>query len=90
VFVNGVALTGSSDTTTQTFVTVVPTGVDCLAVSYTSAYAATPFVSATISSTGDIIYQMNVRQITSSGYLAIFSDTITENGVTINTYAKGG
>lgn len=72
----------------QAFVTGIPTGIDNYFVGFPSGnFPTVPKIQATVEVTGDIMYMVNVRNRTISGYTAIFSDTIQESGVSLHTFA---
>lgn len=83
-YANATFLTGGL----QLFTTSVPTGISTLAVFYPQPFASIPSISPTISSTGSIIYGIMAQSISSSGYSAILSDVVMENGIVITTLAK--
>lgn len=71
----------------QSFVSYVSTGIDASGVLFPVAFATTPKIHATIEVSGDIMYMVNVRGRGTTGYTAIFSDTIQELGVYLHTFA---
>jgi hypothetical protein len=81
--------TGSFITTgnQQSFVTTVATGIDLQYVSFPFNFPIIPKIVASMEVSSDIMYSMNVRNRSISGYNAIFSDTIQETGVFIHTIA---
>lgn len=72
----------------QMFSVQVPTGTVALNVQFPVSYALSPQISPTTSSAAGIVYLVNPQTITSSGYTAVFSDTILETGVVLTTIAK--
>lgn len=85
LLVNGVPIVAD---TSQIFSVQVPTGTVALSVPFPISYALSPQVSASASSTAGIVYLVNPQTVTSSGYTALFSDTILETGVTLTTFSK--
>lgn len=85
-------LTGQLVVTTGSeryFNTSVPTGVDSLLVTWSPNFANIPnMIQVTLEITGNILYDVNIRNRTISGYTAVFSDTITESGILLHTLAK--
>lgn len=72
----------------QSFITLVPTGIDALFISFPQNFSIIPKVQATIETTTNIVYYMVISTRTISGYSGIFSDTIQElSGVYVNTFA---
>lgn len=76
----------------QIFTTGInPTGFDQYFVHFPLGnFSKIPKIITTIEVSGDseILYLMNVRNRTISGYQAVFSDIISENGVVIHTIAS--
>jgi len=57
-------------------------------VLFPQAFGAIPrVVQTSIEVTGDVMYYMAIRNRATTGYWAIFSDTITESGVVLHTLA---
>ncbi len=84
------SLTGTFLTTgtSQSFVTVIPTGVDNYFVQFPANFPIIPKVQVSIEVTGDYIYFAAVRGRTVSGYVVLLSDIVQESGVTANTFAS--
>lgn len=72
----------------QEFVTSIPTGVELFPVIFPVSFPSVPKVQATVEVTGDVMYFVGVKNRTTTGYFALFSDIITEDGVSVNTFAK--
>ncbi len=72
----------------QEFITSIPTGVELYPIIFPVAFSSIPKVQATIEVTGDVMYFVGVKNRTTTGYFALFSDIITEDGVSVNTFAK--
>lgn len=73
----------------QFFRTLIPTGIDIYFISFPVNFINIPKVVATIEITGDIMYGLNIRNITTSGYSGLFSDVITEeSGIYVNSYCS--
>lgn len=71
--------------------TAIPTGVDSYFISWTPNFSSIPVsIVSTLEVTGSLLFTTNISNRTVSGYTALFSNIITENGVTINTYARLG
>ena len=72
----------------QSFAYTIPTGIDMSGVLFPQAFGAIPrVVQTSIEVTGDVMYYMAIRNRATTGYWAIFSDTITESGVVLHTLA---
>lgn len=69
-------------------VTIIPTGVDDYFIAFGVTFGQIPKVQCTVEVTGDITYFCAVRGRTTSGYTALFSDTVRESGVSVNTFAS--
>lgn len=68
--------------------TVIPTGTDSYFVTFGITFSSIPKVQATVEVTGDVMYYVAIRNRTTSGYTALFSDTVLESGVYVNTFAS--
>lgn len=71
--------------------TLIPTGVDSYFINWTPVFTTQPAaVVASLEVTGSLLFSLNVKGISISGYTALFSNTISEGGVTVHTYARQG
>ena len=71
----------------QHFNTAIASGNDTYYISFPSSFTSIPKIYATVEVTGNIMYAFNVIGKTVAGYTGIFSDTVQENGVSIDTLA---
>lgn len=100
---NGLNLSGNLQTTgsnlynlvknfsgnSQCFITGInPTGFDSYMVTYPlGAFPVVPRIQCTIEVSGGVMYGVNITGRTTTNYWAIFSDTISESGVVLHTFA---
>jgi hypothetical protein len=84
------ANTGNFVTTSSqtSFITSVPQGVESLFVPFPFNFASPPKIQVTVEVTGDVMYAVNVRSRTISGYTALLSDTVSEDGVSLHSFAS--
>lgn len=64
-----------------------PTGFDNYFVNFPVIFSSIPKVLVTVEITGDVMYAAAVRNRNVSGYTVLFSDTISELGVSLHTIA---
>jgi hypothetical protein len=72
----------------QTFTTAIPMGVDSYGIVFPAAFGVAPKIQVTLEITGEQLYGTCIRSRTTTGYYAVFSDTIGENGVVLHTFAS--
>lgn len=76
----------------QAFTVAVTTGVDTQSVSFpvsfTGGVVPTVQVTLDIPSNSEYMYNVAVRNITTSGFTALYSDTVLENNVVLNVWAS--
>lgn len=70
-----------------TWTVPVPTGISSLTVRLPTRFAAPPLLTWGISTVEPVTYLANPQQITASGFVVHFSDTVLEPGVTLTTTA---
>lgn len=76
-------------TTQQSFTLNVPTNVETTGILFPVAFSSTPAsVNITLEVPGDVMYMTSIKNKSSSGFTADFSDVILEEGVKINTFAS--
>ena len=68
--------------------TIVPTGSGNLFIQFPINFISTPIIFNNIETSGTVGYYTNVSDLTTSGYMALFSDVIRESGVILYTLAK--
>lgn len=92
--IDNISISGSSTSLTgdeRIVLTQIPTGVDSYFIQWSPNYVTTPLaVLATLEITGTKLYSINVKDRTVSGYTVLFSNTVLESGVFVNTYARQG
>ena len=66
----------------------IPSGVSSLQIAFSRVYTQPPPLTWSLQCDYGYMYGMNPVQITSSGYTAVFSDFIRENGVVLVTFVK--
>ena len=75
--------------TQQSFTLNVPTNVETTGILFPVAFSSTPAsVNITLEVPGDVMYMTSIKNKSSSGFTADFSDVILEEGVKINTFAS--
>lgn len=75
--------------TQQSFTLNVPTNIETTGILFPVAFSATPAsVNITLEVPGDVMYMTAIKNKSSSGFTADFSDIILEEGVKINTFAS--
>ena len=76
-------------TTQQSFTLNVPPNIESTGILFPIAFSSTPSsVNITLEVPGDVMYMTAIKNKSSSGFTAEFSDIILENGVKINTFAS--
>ena len=70
------------------FITGLTSGSDQYFIGFDPSFGATPVVEITVGVTGDYLYMANVKNRSISGFTAIMSDTIYEEGVFLNVMAS--
>ena len=75
--------------TQQSFTLNVPTNVETTGILFPVAFSSTPAsVNVTLEVPGDVMYMTSIKNKSSSGFTADFSDIILEEGVKLNTFAS--
>jgi hypothetical protein len=75
--------------TQQSFTLNVPINVETTGILFPVAFSSTPAsVNITLEVPGDVMYMTSIKNKSSSGFTADFSDIILEEGVKINTFAS--
>jgi len=75
--------------TQQSFTLNVPINVETTGILFPVAFSSTPAsVNITLEVPGDVMYMTSIKNKSSSGFTADFSDVILEEGVKINTFAS--
>jgi len=77
-----------TQTSQQVFNTNVPQGIESLGVLFPATFSSTPKVNVTLETAGDVMYMVNVRSRSTTGYYADFSDVVAESTVVLNTFAS--
>lgn len=76
----------------QAFTNSVTTGVDTQFITFPAAFTggAIPTVQVTldIPSNSDYMYNVAIRNVTTSGFTALYSDVVLETGVVLNVWAS--
>lgn len=85
VRVNGVPIGGGG---AVTWTVPVPTGVSSLTVALPTPFASPPQLTWGVGATGPVTYLATPQAITVSGFVAQFSDTVLEPGVTLTATAS--
>jgi len=70
----------------QRIYTSIPSGIDKIYIPL--SLTGFPLISANLEAIGNIKYLVTLQQVNSSGYFAMFSDTISETGLYLHTIAK--
>jgi hypothetical protein len=71
----------------QKFSVELSTGIERYTGSFNQTFSALPSVVGTMQTTGDYMYVVGFNSITTSGFVADFSDIILESGVKLNIIA---
>ena len=73
----------------QSFSTGInPTGFDSYMVTYPlGAFSVLPRIQCTVEISGNVMYAINITGRSTTNFYALFSDTVSENGVVLHTYA---
>lgn len=90
IIISGSAPTGSSSySSTFSFTSAVPTGSDRYYVNFPIAFATTPVVGVTLeTSAASVSYATAVSGRATTGFWALFSDDVIENGLSLNVFAQ--
>lgn len=80
-------ITGYITSPIKKFIFDIETGINLFTGTFITPFNDEPVITASIQSTGEYQYLINFNQINSTGFVAIFSDTITESGVKLNIIA---
>lgn len=72
----------------QSFLAVVSSGADNMGVTFPSVFGSLPKIQTSVEVSQDIMYAVNIKNKTVSGFTAIFSDTIRETGVFLHVFAS--
>jgi len=74
--------------TQQSFTLDVPQNIDTTGIEFPVPFSSTPTsVNVTLEVPGDVMYMTTIKNKSSAGFTAEFSDHILEAGVKINTFA---
>ncbi len=72
----------------QSFITgILPTGFEEYFIKFPNDFSEIPKIQTTVEVSGDILYGINVRNKSISGFTALFTDDIAESGVYLNVFA---
>lgn len=80
-------ITGYVESPIKKFLFDIESGAILFTGTFNTKFNTIPVVSASIQTSGDYQYSMNFFDITTSGFVAIFSDQVTESGVKLNIIA---
>ena len=69
------------------FVTLMQTGIEETGIQFPYTFAAIPRVLADMQLVSDTGYLVGIKNVTATGYTAIFSDIIEETGLYLHTFA---
>ena len=75
--------------TQQSFTTTLPANMDSTGIQFPVAFSSTPAsVNVTLEIPGDVSYMVAIKNKSSTGFTAEFSDVILEENVKLNTFAR--
>ena len=69
------------------FVTLMQTGIEETGINFPYTFAAIPRVLVDMQLVSDTGYLVGIKNVTATGYTAIFSDIIEETGLYLHTFA---
>jgi len=77
-------------TSNQVFTTTLAPGADAYSINYPVVFAGItpPKVQATLEVAGDVMYNLSIKSISTTGYTGLLSDNVLENDVKIHTFAS--
>lgn len=77
-------------TSNQVFTTTLTPGADAYSINYPVVFAGiiAPKVQATLEVSGDVMYNLSIKSISTTGYTGLLSDNVLENDVKIHTFAS--
>lgn len=70
------------------FLTLLPTGIEQTGISFPYTFNSIPRVLTDLQFISDTGYIVAAKNVASTGYVAIFSDVITETGLYLHTFAN--
>ena len=77
-------------TSNQVFTTPLTPGADTYSINYPVVFAGIipPKVQATLEVSGDVMYNLSIKSINTTGYTSLLSDNVLESNVKIHTFAS--
>jgi hypothetical protein len=74
----------------QVFTTSLTPGADAYAINYPVVFGGViaPKVQATLEVAGDVMYNLSIKSISTTGYTGLLSDNVLESDVKIHTFAS--
>jgi len=77
-------------TSNQVFTTTLAPGADAYSINYPVVFAGItpPKVQATLEVAGDVMYNLSIKSISTTGYTGLLSDNVLESDVKIHTFAS--
>ena len=77
-------------TSNQVFTTNLTPGADAYSINYPVVFGGVvpPKVQATLEVAGDVMYNLSIKSISTTGYTGLLSDNVLENDVKIHTFAS--
>jgi hypothetical protein len=77
-------------TSNQVFTTTLAPGADAYSINYPVVFAGItpPKVQATLEVSGDVMYNLSIKSISTTGYTGLLSDNVLESNVKIHTFAS--
>ena len=77
-------------TSNQVFTTTLAPGADAYSINYPVVFAGVtpPKVQATLEVVGDVMYNLSIKSISTTGYTGLLSDNVLESDVRIHTFAS--
>jgi len=77
-------------TSNQVFTTTLAPGADAYSINYPVVFAGIipPKVQATLEVSGDVMYNLSIKSISTTGYTGLLSDNVLESDVKIHTFAS--
>jgi hypothetical protein len=69
------------------FLTLLPTGIEETGIPFPYSFGMVPRVLADLQLVSETGYLVGVKNVTATGYIAMFSDIIEETGIRLHTFA---